>query len=154
APKDEQAQLDAVVLAAGNVTLALEAITTRSGAWDGLATLTLEVRRDGEKLTTDAVQLRCAPTLLPDNTQPAERLYVMRLPQGPTDDLAFYEALVDHLPEAVELYTGDHDDYRDDRWVQDSMQPAYQQRPLSKGERRTLPIYLQGERPTGRFGLE
>lgn len=144
--------IDAAALREGDVELFLEGVGGRSANWDGRVTLTMRVEADGESYE-DVVELRAAPTIFPDNTRAPERLYVMRVDgQGQGANLAFYNALVDGLPEDIELYTVEAWDYYADRWLQDSMQTGYQRVPTADGVKMQQ-NYLMTERISG-YGLE
>lgn len=150
---DERAELDADALRDEDLELLLEGVGGRSTRWDGRVTLTLSVEDDGELLEEDVVALRAAPTIFPDNTRPAERLYVMRISDRRLgENLAFYDALEALLPDEVPIYAVDQYDYYADRWVQDNMQTGYQRVPGPDGPRTQL-TYLEAQRMTG-GGLE
>lgn len=146
-------ELSVSALREGDVTLLLEGVGGRSDRWDGRVTVSVTAKDGDEVLGEDSVELRSAPTLFPDNTQPAERLYVMRIsdPQIGTN-MPFYNALVNGLPVDVPLYSVDQYEYYGDRWVQDNMQTGYQRVPVDGGVR-TQMNYLATERITG-YGLE
>lgn len=145
--------LDPGSLSEGDVRLYLEGAGSRDQEWDGRVTLRLEVKRGDAVLAEDEVVMRAAPILFPDNTRPAEVLYVMRIAdQRYGENLAFYDALAANVPDGVELYTVDPQEYGGDRWVQDNMQTGYQLIPAEGGERHML-TYLETERMSG-YGLE
>lgn len=147
------AELDAGDVRDGDVELLLEGVGGRSLQWDGRVTLTLSVADGGELLEEDVVELRVAPTIFPDNTRPAERLYVMRISDPRLgENLAFFDALEDNVPAEVPLYAVDQYDYYADRWLQDNMQTGYQRVPAEDGPRTQL-TYLEAQRITG-GGLE
>lgn len=154
APEEGQVTIPIEWLRRGDVPLYVEAIEGRSPAWDGTMTLALTITARGQNVSTDSVAMRVGPTILPDNTQAPERVYVMRIADardGP--NLPFYNALHDHLPDGVGLYTADDATYGGDRWVQDNMQVGYQEWPTANGRTRMV-SYVQLERPTGPQGLE
>ncbi|MFZ9888518.1 MAG: protein-arginine deiminase family protein [Myxococcota bacterium] len=147
------ASLAASALREGDILLRLEGVGGRSGNWDGVVRVTATATDGDAVLATDAVELRAAPTIFPDNTQKAEELYVMRISDwnyGP--NLPFYNALVAGLPADVPLYTVDQYEYYGDRWVQDNMQPGYQQIPVD-GDVKTQLNFLETQRQSG-GGLE
>lgn len=144
-----EVRIDPLRLAAGDVELLLEGAGSRDGDWDGRVVLRLEVEREGSVLESDAAELRVAPILFPDNTRPAEQLYVMRIGiDAYGSNLPFYNALQAGLPEGVSLYTVNEVEYDGDRWVQDSMQTGYQAMPRAGEEERML-TYLETERMSG-----
>jgi protein-arginine deiminase len=69
------------------------------------------------------------------------------------ENMAFYNALRDNVPEGVTIYDVDQYTYDGDRWVQDNMQTGYQAMPVEGGVY-YMQTYLETERPTGRRGLE
>jgi protein-arginine deiminase len=149
---DAEAELTAAKLRSTDVELVLEGANGRDAGWDGRVSLKLTVDIDGE-VFEDAVALRVAPTLFPDNTRPAERLYVMQVDSpGAGRNLEFYDALASNLDEDIELYTLDDWDWYADRWVQDNMQAGYQSVPGEDGQR-VVPTYLATERFQG-HGLQ
>lgn len=143
------ATLSADTLREEDIEVLLEGVGGRSARWDGRVTLTLRVKKGDKVLADDVVELRAAPTIFPDNTQPAERLYVMRITDRRLgENRAFYSALVEHLPGSVTLYDVDQYAYGADRWVQDAMQTGYQQVPSEDGPRTQL-VYFEAERDAG-----
>lgn len=141
--------LSASALREDDLELLLEGVGGRSLRWDGRVKLTLTVREGDEVLEEDVVELRAAPTIFPDNTQPAERLYVMRITDNRLgENRAFFSALSENLPADVPLYAVDQYDYGGDRWVQDNMQTGYQQVPGEDGPRTQL-TYLEAQRDSG-----
>ncbi len=148
-----RAELPVQALREGDVELFLEGVGGRSGLWDGRVRVTLTAQDGDDVLGSDSVELRAAPTIFPDNTQAAERLYVMRISsQELGENLPFYDALADGLPAEVPLYAVDQYDYYGDRWLQDNMQTGYQRVPAGDGVHMQL-NYLETERMTG-YGLE
>ena len=150
---EQWVEVDAESLRSENQLYFLEGAGSRDGIWDGIVKLTVRVRLEDEVVAEDTVALRVAPVLFPDNTRPAERLYVLRLNDWRFgDNTAFYNKLVEDLPAETELYTVNPFDYGGDRWVQDNMQTGYQSLPFAGGEM-TMTTYLETERFSG-DGLE
>lgn len=146
-------EVDPESLVAGDQTLYLEAGSGRSGEWDGTVELAFELRDASELVSRDYVQIRAAPVVFPDNLRAAKELFVMRIERSTqAPNLPFYEALQEHLPEAVALYTVAGPDYGWDRWLQDNMQGGYQTGPARDGPR-ALPTALQTARDGDLFGL-
>jgi protein-arginine deiminase len=144
---------------AGDVVLRLEALTGRTGDWDGRVTLTLTVE-EGDGATakvwsTDVVELRAAPVLFPDNLQAPRRLFVVDIPRGGDNNRALVEALRTQpaLPAGVDLYAVDGDAYLLDRWIQDSWEVGTQVVPSPTGAREMITA-LQLERDYGGQGLD
>jgi protein-arginine deiminase len=152
APGEPSGTVPSATLSTSDLALLLEGRTGRSASWDGVLTLTLAVHRAGAVLHQDSVQLRVAPTIFPDNTQPAEVLYVMKIDQFQYGiNLPFYDTVKANMPSSVPLYPVDEVEYEGDRWVQDNMQLGYQEVPSAAGAHR-LRTFLQTERAGG--GLE
>ncbi|MCK6547036.1 hypothetical protein L6R52_14395 [Myxococcota bacterium] len=140
-------------VAAEDVRLFVEATRGRSATWDGRLTLTLTVEHGG-LVEEDAVALRAAPIIFPDNLQRAEVLYLMRITDpelGPNREM--FDAITQNLPEGVVTHTVDQYRYWGDRWVQDTMQTGYQVMPAPGGDH-VVETYLQTLRPTADEGLE
>ena len=153
-PGAQRLQISATRLQQGDVQLWLEAIEGRSVDWDGTVALTLVFDAAGQKVSSNTATLRAAPVVFPADTQPAHRVYVMKVtdPQnGP--NLDFYNDLAANLKTGINLTTVSERDYFGDRWVQDNMQTGYQEWPAASG-RKQMPTYLQTQRPTGPQGLE
>jgi protein-arginine deiminase len=152
-PGDPEVQLDRAV---GEVehTIWLEGLNARAAGFDGITDVVVERRAGSEVVASDRVRLRGAPILFPDNTQPAERLYVMPLndPRS-SPNQPFISRLQSDLPDDITLYFANENTYFADRWVQDSMQTGYQMLPGPNGETRLMITYLQTERISG-YGLE
>ena len=151
-----EVEIDAALVAAGDVRLYLEGVRGRVPAWDGRVLLRLAMQIDGQSLS-DEVMLRVSPVIFTDNLRPVETLYVMRITDfrmGPNRE--FYGALETLLPPGVELYAADQYRYVGDRWLQDNMQVGYQSMPApgGGGAAHVMPTYLQTERPTEGYGLE
>jgi protein-arginine deiminase len=154
APTQNEGLLDAASVAAGDVQLFVEGISTRTGDWDGTLELTLSVTIPNEATQSDRVVLRVSPVLFPDNTLPAKILYAMRITEfGLGPNLEFFDVLRDLVPSEVEIYDVDQYTYVGDRWVQDNMQTGYQVMPTESGPF-VMQTYLETVRSTGADGLE
>ncbi len=127
-----QPQASVVLPAAGDdVELLIEGLVPRTVDWDGFLRLTVLVseRANGAIVSEDSVELRVSPVIFPDNLQEPRTLFVMDLPDGGSNNVAFVDAMREALPENVELYTLNENDYGGDRWVQDNMELGYQMKP-------------------------
>jgi protein-arginine deiminase len=155
ASNESEVPLDPAQIAAGDLVIAIEALRGRSPEWDGRVELTLTVARSDDGTTeSDTVAMRVSPVLLPDNTLPANRVYIMQISDRQLfPNLPFYETTVEVAPEGVEVYTVDQYRYLGDRWLQDNMQTGYQSMPSSSGMH-VMQSYLETARPTGWEGLE
>lgn len=151
---EASAAVDVAALAAGDTTLYLEGVNTRTPTWDGRVTLRLSLTIDGA-VQEDAVTLRVAPVIFTDNLQAARALYVMRISDRRLgENLPFSDALRDGIPSGVELVEADQYEYGGDRWLQDNMQAGYQTVAGPGGAVVEMPTFLQTQRPTGQGGLE
>ncbi len=137
----------------GDVELRLEAITGRTGDWDGRVTVTVTVEEGDEVVSTDVVTLRAAPVMWPDNLQDPRRLFVMDVNQGPDENSALLNAF-GALPADVTLYTLDANSYSFDRWVQDSWEVGTQLLPAPGGGYKEMITAMQLERFYGGQGLD
>jgi protein-arginine deiminase len=152
-PDTSEVQLNAGGMRSGERRLLLEGVGGRSLDWDGRVRLEVVVLVDGAEVAADAVELRAAPSIYPDHTQRAERLYVMRISDFFFGrNLEFFNALQGGLDPAVEFFAIDQYRYDGDRWAQDNMQTGYQRVPGVDGPREML-TYLETERHVG-YGLE
>lgn len=158
-----RAQLDTGAIGDDDVELRLEAITGRTGDWDGTVTITVTVEDslagdDDAVVSTDEVQLRAAPVIFPDNLQAPQRLFVMDLPDGQDNNAALLSAFRNSVPAVgdggVELYTLDANNYFYDRWVQDSWEVGYQALPDEQGAQKVMITAMQTERFYGGEGLD
>lgn len=152
-PGDLRVEIPATALAEEDIRLYVEATKPRSFEWDGIAWITLAVI-DGQNREEDTVAMRTSPVLFPDNLQPANVLYVMKIDDFRNgENRAFFSALEQKLDPEVQLYAVDEFDYWADRWVQDNMQTGYQEMPIPGGTH-VMKTYLETERQTGPEGLE
>jgi protein-arginine deiminase len=138
----------------GDVEFRLEAITGRTGDWDGVVTVTVTVEDGGDVVSSDVVQLRAAPVIFPDNLQAPRRLFVMDIPDGIDNNRALMAALRQGLPDDVDLYTLDENAYSYDRWVQDSWEVGTQLLADGDGGTREMITAMQTERYYGGEGLD
>lgn len=146
------AQLPAARLAQGDLRLWLEGTRGRIPAWDGRVTITLRIE-DGAEVDEDTVMLRVSPVVFQDNILEPLRLYVMRISDRRLgENLPFFNAVRDNLPEGIELYEVDQYRYGADRWVQDTTQTGYQAMPGPNGLH-VMKTYLATERLDFQSGL-
>jgi protein-arginine deiminase len=150
-----EATISAADVAERGLRLFLEGAHPRQIGWDGRIDLSLTVARSDDGTTeSDTVAMRVAPVIFPDNTRPAEILYVMpiTIPDlGP--NMEFYRGIQANTPPEVQIYDVDQIRYLGDRWVQDNMQTGYQVVPASDGLH-VLHTFLETVRPTADQGLE
>lgn len=118
--------ITAALVAAGDVTLGIEGTTRLSPTWNGVVTLTLEVRNSGGTLLgTDAVLLRMAPIQFVDNTWQVEQVHVVSITSGGSQNSAFRTTLQTITGAAgVALIEIPGASYNNDRWIQDSFEPG------------------------------
>lgn len=146
------AELPAARLVEGDLRLWLEGTRGRIPGWDGRVVLTLRVEDEGE-VDEDSVVLRVSPVIFQDNILDPVRLYVMRISDRRLgENLPFFNAVRDNLPEGIELYEVDQYRYGADRWVQDTTQTGYQVMPGPDGPH-VLKTYLATERLDFESGL-
>ncbi len=139
---------------AADVELRLESLTGRTSDWDGRVEITVTVEDGGDVVSSDTVHLRAAPVLFPDNLQAPRQLFVMDIPDGEDSNQALVGAFRDSLPEGVDLYELNADDYFYDRWVQDSWEVGTQLVPDGDGGQREMITAMQTERSYGGQGLD
>lgn len=154
APGAASAAVPADRLGAGDLRLFIESLEPRSGEWDGMATVTLSVDLGGGTLEEDVVSIKTSPIIFPDNNQPGDELFVMKITDRDYgENMAFYDAMRANLPEGMSIYDIDQYEYYGDRWAQDNMQTGYQSMPVEGGWQ-VMKTYLETERETGPQGLE
>ena len=132
--RETQAELPLEQLVAGDLRLYVESRHGRDIGFDGHLTLSLTVE-EGETETAisqDSVALRGSPILFSNHLQTAERVFVVETGPKGASNRKLVSALNAHLPASVDLYRIDYWEYRD-RWIQDSMQTGYAQRPSAGG---------------------
>lgn len=154
-PGSREISLVASRVAAGDVQLYVEGVSPWTQDWDGRVDIVVTVERSDDGTTeSDRVAMRVAPIIFPDNTRPAETLYVMEITifdLGP--NVPFFRAVMENVPSEVEIYNVDQIQYLGDRWVQDNMQTGYQVMPTDTGLH-VMQSYLETVRSTGDEGLE
>ena len=127
---DRQGELPLDQLVAGDVRLYLDSRVGRDKGFDGQLSLTLTVKDGGTAVSEDSVALRGSPTLFSHHLQLAGRVFVLEDPFGGYySNTRLVNALTSHLPSSADLYKLAASRYGWDRWVQDSMQTGYVQRP-------------------------
>ena len=148
---ERRAELPLAQLVAGDLQLYIDSRWGRYSGFDGQLSLTLTVEEAGIQVSQDTVALRGSPILFSHHLQPAERVFVMNVPRGEfTSNTALLDALNTHLPASTELYELDYRQYETDRWIQDSMQTSYVQRPSASGVE-TATVHTQLHRDYGRL---
>ena len=146
---DLRAELPIDLLVAGDLRLYIESRFGRHLHFDGKLSLTLTVRDGGSAISQDRVVLRASPILFSHHLQPAERVFVVEIPAWDFfSNTALLDALEAHLPASTELYRLDSSTYDNDRWIQDSMETGYVQRPSAAGVE-TAAVHTQMRRGRG-----
>lgn len=125
-----RAELPRDRLAAGNLQLWVEGRLGRDFDFDGHLALDLVVEEDGVEVSKDVVALRGSPVLFSHHLQAPERVFVVPI-SGRSSTMPLVNALESHLPPSVTLQRIGASKYRSDRWIQDSMQGGFVQRPRS-----------------------
>ena len=149
----ERAEIDNA--GSADIELRLEATTGRTSDWDGRVAVTVTVEDDNGVVSADTAKLRAAPVLFPDNLQAPRQLFVMDIPDGGDNNQALMETLRGSLPDGVDLYELNADDYFYDRWVQDSWEVGTQTVPDgAAGGQREMITAMQTERAYGGQGLD
>lgn len=132
-------------VAAGDIELGIEGRNRISSSWDGQVTLTLEVR-DGSNtlLSSDAVILRMAPPIFATNLWEVEEYHVVSIPFGGSNNNALTSAMQTICSNGGFTYRAANGaTYSNDRWLQDSSEPAVIQLPSSTGPRRVVDNVVQ-----------
>jgi protein-arginine deiminase len=122
---------------AGDVTLGVEGRAKLGSGWDGYVDFTLEIRDSAAALLgSDMVRMRQAPPLFATNLWQPTEVQVVTVTGGSTQNSAFVGALsticaaggftLTQVPGAS---------YFNDRWIQDSHEPAVIQLPAPGGRR-------------------
>lgn len=129
-------------VAAGDVTLGIEADTRIGPTWDGSVVLVLEIRDAGGALVgTDTVRLRCAPWIMSTNLWPAQEVHVVNVGNNNVTYRNTLSAVAATAGVAyVEIPGGS---YQNDRWLQDSSEDGTVLLPVVGAPRRVVPNVLQ-----------
>ena len=148
-----QGELPLDQLVAGDVHLYLDSRVGRDKGFDGKLSLTLTVKDGGTAVSQDSVALRGSPILFSHHLQSVERVFVLEDYFGSYySNVRLVNALTSHLPSSADLYKLAAWKYGADRWVQDSMQTGYVQRPAVGGvERAAVHTQLHRGRGLERF---
>ncbi len=146
---ETRAELPRERLVAGDLKLYVESLYGRDIGFDGHLILSLSVEEDGTAVSQDTVALRGSPILFSHHLQTAERVFVVETGSvGTTSNGKLVNALNARLPASVDLYRIDYGQYDQDRWIQDSMQTGYAQRPSARGPKDTA-VHAQLHRGRG-----
>lgn len=129
-------------LTAGDVQLGIEARDRMQVSWDGRVTLTFEIRNSGgSAVSTDAVIFRCAPPIFATNLWIAEELHLV---STGSNNAAFRTAMQGICTAGGITYREvPGTSYGNDRWIQDSSEPAVIQLPSPTGPRRVIDNVVQ-----------
>ncbi len=120
---------------------AIEAKQFADEQWDGLATLTLKVKREGVVELTDSVQLKVAPWIMLANDKAGEVVYVREFPGRNDEFLASLKRFVPEAAAELHIIPGDAPYEPYEIWLQDTMEIGYTEMP---GVR--MPVVLQANR--------
>jgi PKD repeat protein len=132
-------------IAAGDITLGIEARDRMSASWDGKVTLTLEVRNSsGTPVGTDSVILRVAPPLMATNLWTVTEYNLVNVGNGTFGNPGLRNPMASICSTAGITYREvPGNSYNNDRWLQDSSEFAVIQLPSSSGPRRVIPHVMQ-----------
>ncbi|MCC7508749.1 MAG: PKD domain-containing protein [Planctomycetes bacterium] len=132
-------------ISAGDIELGIEGTGRLSSSWDGHVTLTLEIRDAGNVLhSSDAIRLRQAPPLFATNLWPVIQLHIINVGSGTYGNLNLRNSLTTICNNAGFTFTQiPGGTYNNDRWLQDSSEPAVTQVPSSSGPRRIIDLVYQ-----------
>lgn len=136
--------LPAASVAAGDIELGIEGKTRLSSTWDGNVTFTLEIRNSSNQVqASDTVRMRQAPPIFATNLWRPTQLHVVNVG---TSNSSFRTVLSQICTAAsityVEIPGGS---YNNDRWIQDSSEPAVTITPATGG-RRVIDLVYQAQR--------
>ncbi len=128
-----------------DVVLAVEGRGRLSQAWNGQLTLTLEIRdAQGNVLDSDAVIMRQAPPLFATNLWIPSEVQVVNIPGGGSNNAALVAALTSITNAGgMNLRLVPGASYSNDRWIQDSHEPAVEVLPSQAGPRRFADLVYQ-----------
>ena len=104
-------------------------------------------------LAKQSMSLRVTPVIFTTNLETPERLHMMRITQQNQGETEFlWQAFTQNESIGYETVDVPSDTYRGDRWIQDTVQPAYQVIPLGEGWHE-MKTHLQVERRRELFGF-
>lgn len=104
-------------------------------------------------LAKQSMSLRVTPVIFTTNLETPERLHMMRVTQQNQGETEFlWQAFTQNENIGYETVDVSSETYRGDRWVQDTVQPAYQVLPLGDGWHE-MKTHLQVERRRELFGF-
>lgn len=137
--------LPAATVASTGIELGLEARDRMSATWNGQCTLTLEVRNSGGTLLgSDAVILRVAPPLMATNLWRATQYHIVNIASGSSQNGAMRTAMQNICTAGGFQYReAAGTTYSNDRWLQDSSEPAVIQLPTTGSPRRVVDQVMQ-----------
>lgn len=139
--------IQAAALAAGDVELGIEARQRISTNWNGMVTLSLEIRDAANvQLGTDEVVLRMAPPLVSTNLWNTTQLHIVEIPTaaGSTNNLAARVTMSGICTAAgIQYREVPGALYSYDRWLQDSSEAAVVQLPVNGAPRRVIDQVIQ-----------
>lgn len=118
-------------LGQGDLKLGLEGKTFRSPAWDGVATVTVALKKSGGAESADSAALRVAPWIMLPNAAKGDVLYVRSYP-GRNETLISQLQQIAPVASAELMVVGSEAEtgYRyNDIWMQDMMEIGYTEWP-------------------------
>jgi protein-arginine deiminase len=133
-------------VAAGDIELGIEGRQRISATWDGRVTLTMEVRDGSNALvSSDAVIMRMAPPIFATNLWEADEYHLVSITSTVyAPNTALRNAMQQICTAGGFTYReASGNSYSQDRWLQDSSEPAVVQLPSSSGPRRILDHVFQ-----------
>ncbi len=107
-------------------------------------TLTLVLREGSKEIAKDIAKVMVAPWIMPSHLNPTEEIYIVRL--NNTDSAKFIDEIKNNLPQAANILLKEADGtkYKEDIWMQDTMEVGYSQIP-----KRQMPVILNSLRNGG-----
>lgn len=134
--------LPAAALQAGDIELGIEGKTRLSNTWDGNVTFTLEIRNSSNQVQgSDTVRMRQAPPIFATNLWRPTQLHVVNLG---TSNSGLRTPLSQICTAGGISYVEiPGSSYSNDRWIQDSSEPAVTITPSSSAPRRVIDLVYQ-----------
>lgn len=135
--------LPLIDIGAADVELAIEGRARLTSSWDGKVTLTLEVRDSSSAVvSSDAVIMRMAPPIFATNLWVAEEYHLVNVSWY--SNIALRQAMqVICTNGGFQYREASGVTYNQDRWLQDSSEPAVIQLPSATGPRRVIDNVFQ-----------
>lgn len=124
----EEGNIDAALLADGNIELRIEALTYADASWSGETTVTATYTNGNGNSQTDVVVLRVAPWIMLSNINEVKTVYIREYPERNDEMVADLHDIVENKANARLFIVGPVEDTgypANNIWMQDTMEIGY-----------------------------